>query len=82
MHHNKVRLFDRFVQELRDRPQNERVADSVKSVFAQTIRLGDILIDRVCAHGFRDGLMEGRVEKGNALDFGKLAFAVTNYFQS
>lgn len=53
----------------------------MESIFAQTIRLGDFLVDRVCAYGFGDCLMESRVEEGDTSNFGKLYFAQANYLQ-
>jgi DNA-binding MltR family transcriptional regulator len=72
MHHDEIRLLDRFVQGLCYRSQDERVADSVEPILAQTIRLGDFLVDWVCAYGFGDSLVERRVEKSDASDFGEL----------
>lgn len=53
----------------------------MESVLAQAIRLGDFLVDSVCAHGFRDGVMKGGVKEGDAPDLGQLGSAVSNYFQ-
>mgnify|MGYP006919976137 CR=1 FL=1 len=72
MHHDEIRLLDRFVQKLCYGSQDEGVADPVKSILAQTIRLGDFLVDWVCTYGFGDSLVERRVEKSYASDFGEL----------
>jgi hypothetical protein len=81
VHHNEARLLDWFVYELCHRPQNKRVADSMESILAQAVRLGDFLVDRVCAHGFRDCVVEGGVEEGDALYVWKLGFAMADDFQ-
>lgn len=81
MHNDEIRFLDWFVQKFCYRPQDERVADPVESILAQTIRLGDFLVDWVCAYGFGDCLMESRVEEGDTFDFGELYFTQANYLQ-
>lgn len=53
----------------------------MESILAQTIRLGDFLVDWVCACGFGDCLMESRIEEGDTSNFGELYFAQANYLQ-
>lgn len=81
MHNDEIRFFYWFVQKLCYRPQNERVADPVESILAQTIRLGNFLVDWVCAYGFGDCLVESGVEEGDACNFGELYFAQADYLQ-
>lgn len=81
MHHDEIRLLDRFIQKLCYRSQDERVADPVKPILAQAIRLGDFLVDWVCAYGFGNSLVERRVEESDAFDFGELCFAQADYLQ-
>lgn len=81
MQDDEIRFLDRFVQKLCYRPQDERVADPVESILAQTIRLGDFLVDWVCTYSFGDCLMESRVEEGDTSNFGELYFAQANYLQ-
>jgi len=81
MHNDKIRLFDRLVQKLCYRPQDERVADAVEAILAQTIGLGNFLVDWVGAYSLGDCLVETRVEKGDAWNFGELPFAQADYLQ-
>lgn len=81
MHNDEIRFLDWFVQKLCYRPQDERVTDPMESILAQTIRLGDFLVDWVCAYGFGDCLVESRVEEGDASNFGELCFAQADYLQ-
>jgi hypothetical protein len=81
MHHDKVGLVNRLVDELCYRPQNERIADPMESILAQTIRLGNLLVDRVRAHRFRDCLVKRGVKECNASNFGKLFSAKADYLQ-
>jgi hypothetical protein len=53
----------------------------MESILAQSICLSYFLVDCVCAHGFRNGVVEGGVKKGDTLDFGKLCSAMTDNFQ-
>ena len=53
----------------------------MESILAQAIRLGDFLVDRVCAHRFGDRVVEGGVEECNAFDLRKLVSAVTDDLQ-
>lgn len=81
MHNDEIRFLDRFIQKLCYRPQDERIADPMESILAQTIRLGDFLVDWVCTDGFGDCLMERRVEVGDTSNFRELYFAQANYLQ-
>jgi hypothetical protein len=53
----------------------------VEPIFAQSIRLGHFLVDRVRVHGFGDGLMECGVKECNALDVRQLISAETDDLQ-
>lgn len=53
----------------------------MEPVLSQAICLGHFLVDRVCAHWFRDGVMKGGVKKGNAPDLRQLGSAVAHYLQ-
>lgn len=81
MHNDKIRLLLRFVQKLCYSPQDERVADAVEAILAQTIGLGNFLVDWVRADSFGDCLVETRVEEGDAWNFGELCFAQADYLQ-
>lgn len=53
----------------------------MKPVFTQPSLLCDFLIDGVCAHMLREGLVERRVEVGDVLHIGQLFHARTNNLQ-
>lgn len=81
MHHNQISLLLRLVQELRNGAENERITDSVESIFAESMRLGHFLVNRVCSHVFRERLMECAVEKGDALGIGVIFSTCSDDFK-
>jgi hypothetical protein len=82
MHCNDVGLLDRLLEKLRDRPQDEGITDSVKPIFAKSIRFGNLLVNRISLHMFRYRLVEGRVKERDALDTGNFLLASANDLQS
>lgn len=72
MHHNQISLLLWLVEEFRNRAENKRVTDSVKSIFPQSMRLGYLLVDWICLHVFGERLMECAIEVGDVLEIGKI----------
>lgn len=72
MHHDQISLLLRLVEEFRDRAENKRVTDSVKSIFPQSMRLGYLLVDWICLHMFGERLMECAIEVGDVLEVGEI----------
>lgn len=75
VHNDQISFPRRLAQELSHGTKNERVADSVKSVLAQPIRLGDLLVNWVCLHMERHCLVEGRIKERYACHTWKLFLA-------
>lgn len=77
----QVGLVRRLSQELSCRAQDERVADAVESIFAELVCPRNFLVDGISAHKFRQGLVEGRVEEGDAPDRREILPAHADDFQ-
>lgn len=82
MHHYQIRLVLRFFEELRHRAKNKRIADSVEPVFAQSVRFGHFLVDRVRFDVFGEGLVECAIKVGDAPDTGEFFATCPDDLQS
>jgi hypothetical protein len=82
MHHDQIRLFLRLLQEVCDRPENERVAGAMKPVFAQSIFFRNSRTDRIRIYMSWNCLMECGVEVCNTFHLGKLFHAYSNNLES
>ena len=82
MHHDQIRLFLRLLQEVCDRPENERVAGAMKPVLAQSIFFRNNRTNWIRINMSWDCLMECGVEVCDTFRLGKLFHAYSNNLES
>lgn len=81
MHGDQVRPFNRLYQECRDGMKNERVADAMKPVLLKSPLIGNVQVNRVCFHLFRNCMMEGGVKIRDTFDIREFLSARPNNLQ-